>query len=182
MAETAKLALRLFLFSVIAAVALAVTNEITKGPIKEQAAAKANAAREMVFETADSFEQLSEGGIEGYSEIDAVYSALEQGEMIGYVFELSPRGYKGDIEMTLGISVDGQVTRLTVMSQSETAGLGSKVAEEPFLSQFPGIEAQADALNASVDTITGATVSSRAVLTGVSQAMEYYQTNLKQGG
>ena len=71
---------------------------------------------------------------------------------------------------------------LTVMSQSETAGLGSKVAEEPFLSQFPGIEAQADALNASVDTITGATVSSRAVLTGVSQAMEYYQTNLKQGG
>ncbi|MDL2206867.1 RnfABCDGE type electron transport complex subunit G [Eubacteriales bacterium OttesenSCG-928-N13] len=173
MRETLKLSLRLFLFALVAALALAATNEITKDPIARQAVKKANAARDAVMPVYDRFDEMELVDAESYPDIEAVHSVVKDEQIIGYTFQISSTGYKGPIVMTLGISSEGAVSALSINSQSETAGLGSKVADEEFLSQFPGKPVDTGALASDVDTISGATVSSKAVLSGVDQAFRY---------
>lgn len=178
MAETLKMGLRLLIFTLMAGLLLGLTNEVTKGPIAEQAAATANAARQQVISQADEFVQMQMVPGENWPDLEAVYAARKGGETVGYTFLVAPHGYKADIEMTLGVTAGGAVTELTINSLSETAGLGSKVADAPFLSQFEGIAADSSTVTADVDTITGATVSSKAVLSGVTQAFCYLKEQL----
>lgn len=173
MDDTLKLALRLMIFTLIAGLALALTNEVTKGPIRSQAEAKAILARKEVLPAADAFEAYEGWDIEKYPDIDEVYIAKSGGETVGYTFLLSPRGYKADITMTLGISSDGSINALYINSQSETAGLGNLVAKAPFLSQFSGIAADPDTIDGDIDAISGATVSSKAVIRSVSTASAF---------
>lgn len=173
MRETMRLAFRLFLFALIASMALAATNEITKGPIAEQAKNTANAAREDVLPGADEYEEMAIEHAEQYPDIDQVCQVVRGGEVTGYTLQVTVRGYKGPIVMTVAVNRSGSVNALTINSQGETAGLGSEVAGQAFLSQFPGVAASPDTISSDVDAITGATVSSRAVLSGMEQALRY---------
>lgn len=178
MQSTLKLALRLMLFALISGLALALTNALTKEPIRQQEELIANEARAAVFPDADEFVKLEAEIPETYADVDEVYIAMREGETVGYAISLSPYGYKGDIVMTLGVRADGTISELYVNSQSETAGLGSRVAGEPFLSQFEGISASPDAVSSGVDAITGATVSSKAVVSAVQRAVTYAEDEL----
>lgn len=173
MRETIRLSVRLLLFALIAALALAATNEITKGPIAEQAKNKANAAREQVLPGADSYDPMELVDSDQYPGIDALHRVLKDGQTTGYTFLVSSSGYKGLIVMTLAVNQSGSINSLVINSQSETAGLGSKVAEQDFLSQFAGKAADPDQIASNVDAISGATVSSKAVISGVEQALRY---------
>ena len=89
-------------------------------------------------------------------------------------------GSQGNIEMMVGVDADGVVTGVSIVSNSETSGIGSKVMNNeplangtPVLDQFIGKSA-ADgtlAVGTNVDAISGATVSSRGVTTGVNAAL-----------
>lgn len=178
MGETLKLSIRLFLFTLIAALALAVTNEITKGPIAVQAEVKANAARAKSLPGADDYVHQDIKNPGNYSGIQEVHAVINGGKTVGYTLTIKVNGYKGPIVMTLAVNMSGSVNALVINSQTETAGLGNKIAGEPFLSQFAGVAASPDTISDEVDTISGATVSSRAVKTGVEHALEYVQNEL----
>ncbi len=173
MGDTLKLSLRLLTFALVAAVLLAATNEITKGPIREQAARQANLSRALALPGADEFEPMEMENADQYPALEAVHRVKKGGQEVGYTFLCDVQGYKGPIVLTLAVNASGSINALTINSQSETAGLGNKVADEPFLGQFPGLAADPDVVADRVDAISGATVSSKAVLSGVEQALRY---------
>ena len=138
MRDVTKLGLRLFIFTLIAALALAVTNEITSGPIAQQELAAGQAAQRAVLPEAEIFETQEIQTAPEYDQITELYVGKTGDEVVGYVMTASPQGYGGPIPITLGIGADGSIHGVSVGDLQETAGLGSKVGEEPFTSQFPG--------------------------------------------
>lgn len=91
------------------------------------------------------------------------------GERMGIAFVTTPPGFQGDITLAVGLDVEGrQLVGVQVLAHTETAGLGSRVADPEYLQQFTGKRVSDDfTLSKDVDGISGATVSSAAVANGV---------------
>lgn len=155
----------LCIIALIAGFALAATNMVTAGPIEEQSIKATLAARTAVFPEADDFSEVVTGGDTG---IDSIYAATLNGETIGYVLQNTVSGYGGPIEIIMGVDLQGVITGLSVGGSdfSETAGVGTQVKGVDFTSQFVGL-AEMPTLNGNVDTISGATISSTAVIKGI---------------
>ena len=112
--------------------------------------------------------------------LDSVYEVLVGGENAGYAIKVVASGSQGSIEMMVGVDGEGAVTGVSIVSHSETSGIGTKVMGNEatasgvgVLDQFQGKSA-ADgtlAVGSNVDAITGATVSTRGVTTGVNAAL-----------
>jgi Na+-translocating ferredoxin:NAD+ oxidoreductase subunit G len=161
----------LFLVSLVAALALAGTNEMTKDAIAQRALEAADAARRAVLDNADTFEQLQVPNDIG---VDNSYRGLKGGQAVGYVAQSTVKGYGGEIEIVVGMDLSGTLTGITVggPSFSETAGLGDRAKEPAFTGQFKGLTLPAK-LADNVDAISGATITSSAVVLGVNQAGTY---------
>lgn len=162
-------ALSLFLVCLCAAAALALTNAVTKSAIAKQDQKKLNETMVKIIET-DSYKAttLSHNGVD-YT----YYTALsEQNETMGYIFLTAATGYNGDVSVMVGINPDGTVKVVEILDASgETPSLGQRVSESSFLEQFSNKTAPFDT---QVDTISGATYSSRAVVYAVNTACELY--------
>ncbi len=176
MRDTVKLAVRLMAFAMVAALLLAVVNAFTAGRIERNTREKINAARrevigDYVFEEADA-------DISGAKYITGVYRAKDGEECAGYVYELESRGYGGTIYLCLGIDSSGAVTGVKVSSHVETKGLGTE-AEGKFMADFNGMNASAGAA-LQVDGISGATISSNAVINAVDEALAHYDKYFAQ--
>ena len=109
-----------------------------------------------------------------------IYEVQVNGEAGGYAVTVSASGSQGTIEMMVGVDTEGTVTGVSIISHSETSGIGTKVmGNEPtasgvgVLDQFVGKSAADGTLSVgtNVDAITGATVSTRGVTTGVNAAL-----------
>ena len=178
MGDIFKLALRLFVFALVAAVALAMTNEVTKGPIEAQKLAAKMEALNTVLPGCEYAQIEYEGLAEG-STLDEIFEAKDaSGATVGYALTAAPQGYGGPIPITVGISTEGHITQTFVGALQETAGLGTKVGEADFKDQFIAIAADPDTLNDDVDTIGGATVSSSAFVNAVSEILTYSKNTL----
>ena len=173
MRDVMKLGLRLFLFTLIAALALAGTNAITSGPIAQQELAASQGAQRAVLPAAEIFEEQEIQAASEYDQITALYAGKAGDAVVGYVMTAAPQGYGGPIPITLGIGADGAIHGVSVGDLQETAGLGMKVGEEPFKSQFPGLAADPEEIDSKVQTISGATVSSRPFIAAVRQMVAY---------
>ena len=112
--------------------------------------------------------------------LDSVYGVQTGGQAAGYAIKVVASGSQGSIEMMVGVDGEGVVTGVSIVKNSETKGIGSKVMENQntnagvgVLSQFEGKSAADGTLTvgANVDAITGATVSTRGVTTGVNAAL-----------
>ena len=174
MRDIGKLALRLFLFAFVAAAALGITNEVTKGPIEQQKIAAKQEALGTVFPGC-TFEQID---FSGFDTSDTVLEELfiakdESGETVGYALTASPQGYGGPIPLTVGVSVEGYITYIYVGALQETAGLGTRVGEPDFMNQFVGVAADPNTIESDVSLISGATISSSAALGAIKQMLEY---------
>ena len=178
MREIVHLALRLLAFCLAAGVLLAATNALTKEPIAYQAELTAQSARKQVLTEASSFTKISDGGDPDYPHLTAVYEGVDKDGVVGYTFSLAPMGFKAVIEMTLGVNRDGAITALSVDSQSETAGLGTKITTDSYLRQYQGAAADSATLTEQIDGITGATVTSKAVVSAVGEAVSYAEREL----
>ena len=131
--------------------------------------------------------------LEPYSGEDANIRSVHKAEN-GYVIETVTYGYAGEITMVVGVSSDGKVTGLVALEAHETPGLGNEIlTDHVFLSQFlnksgsftigtsgadafSGATAEAETgagEEITVDGITGATVSSKAVARCVTSAVAY---------
>lgn len=102
--------------------------------------------------------------------ISAGYSS--DNELVGYCVEVQTPGFGGVITMTVGVNLNGQVTGVAVTDHKETLDMGTRALESKFLDQFIGKSGTVRLSGANaVDAVSGATVTSKAVLTGVNQAL-----------
>lgn len=145
----------------VISLALAFTNLITAPIIAKAEAEAAEQARMEVLPQADHFTLVETEDLP-----DTVTEVYKADNGAGYVFMLSVKGYGGKMALICGIDSDGKITGCRTLSHAETAGLGSKTAEEGFYSRFDGKDASLE----GVDTITGATISSKAYIGGIEAA------------
>ena len=110
--------------------------------------------------------------VEPYAGEDANIRSVHKGEN-GFVIETVTRGYADDITMYVGVSNEGKVTGLVVYEMYETYGLGAQaLTDVEFLAQFLNTTGEA-AVGESVDALTGATVTSKAVTRSINSAVAY---------
>ena len=153
---------------VIVGGALATVNQLTAGAIEQHAIEEANAARYASFPGADSFEEVT---LNADSGIDYCYAAMVNGEVAGYVVQVTVSGFGGPMELTVGMDLEQKLTGINVGGSdfSETPGLGAKAKDSKFTGQFAGLTIPTQ-LGSGVDAITGATITSGAVSGGVNKA------------
>ena len=167
-----RLALTLFLITAVVAAALAGVNSITAPIIAAQNAAKTQKAIEAVLpggfdEELTAFD--NQGGL-----VSKVYKGQS-----GYALEVLPSGFDNTITMMVGVDFEGKVLGISVVSHTETAGLGAVAAAttsagEAFRAQFVGQSGSVGVTKdgGQIDSITGATITSRAVCVGVNAALD----------
>jgi Na+-translocating ferredoxin:NAD+ oxidoreductase subunit G len=163
MKEMARYGLILAVICVVAAGLLAAVNSLTGPKILAAALAEEQTGLKEVMPLAVKFTEVK-------SKTDnkvLYYNAFDnQGKLIGFVFKAGGKGYSSVIETLVGMFLDGKISAIKVMSLNETPGLGMRVAEKGFTVQF---SSQDSADLSSVEAITGATISSRAVMNSVMQ-------------
>ncbi len=174
----------LFLICLVVAFLLAGTNELTKEPIAQFQEQKADEAKLQVCPYAVNFDGQEETDVpvELYRGFD------ESGNLVGYAIPSSHKGYGGEIEIMVGISIDGEITGVNILSINETPGLGMNATKENFRNQFlgevpdGGFSAKSeDASKRKIDALTGATITSEAVSQAVNKAIDVYRS-LEGGG
>lgn len=164
--KTIKMGMVLAVFCVISSGLLAYVYIYTKPTIAVQ--------ESVIFE--NSLREVLPGALTFHTvtaESGVLYMGMNEEQGIGYAVEVVPRGYGGEIKILVGISLKGKICGIKVLSQNETAGLGTNVVKPDFLKQFLE-KSLADPLEAKKDikAITGATISSRAVCRGVREALQ----------
>ena len=150
--------------------ALAATNGMTAPIIEAATLAAQEAARTELLPDAQSFEKVE--GID-VANVSDVYRTTND---VGVVITSSAKGYGGDVVVMTAITPDGNIKQIKVTEQSETKGIGSNVVSTPsYWERYEGASAgQALVLNQDIDAYSGATISSKAVLSAVNSAIEAY--------
>lgn len=121
---------------------------------------------------ADEMQPVATDGGEIY-----VYTARMGGEAVGYAVESFAAGFSGTIRIMVGFEADGSIRNIQVLEQTETPGLGAKLAEEgnpvqaSFIGRIPAeMKMSVRKDGGDVDAITASTISSRAYVQAVSRA------------
>lgn len=158
----------LVLICLVVTFALDRTYTVTEPIIKMAAEKEAEKARDLVLPESGGFEMMGSSDNEVGSSIkletnvDNVYKSKNGS---GFVITTTDKGYGGKISVMTGFSEEGVIKAVILLEQKETPGLGTKVGEETFVSQFVGAENVA-----AIDTISGATISSNAMIRAVDSA------------
>jgi len=176
-----RLGLPVLVVCMVAAAGLAVTWSFTADKIEAQAREAERASLAAVLPDAADFEPVEDEATlakaraaAGDVGVDRVFRALDSaGQPTGVGILVASRGYGGPIRMAVGVDRNGKVVGVKIVSYAETPGLGTKVVDDPsFLPRFSGLSTVDEAKK--IDTITGATKSSRGVRKGVEAALAAY--------
>ena len=169
-----RLSITLLLITAAIAGALAGVNAITEDRIAAINAEKTQKAISQVltFEGEAVLLENTPASVNGVT-VTAVYETSA-----GYAVQVEPAGFGGGINMMVGVDFEGKVLGISVVSHTETAGLGAVAAAKTeagnnFRGQFVGVDAECLVTKdgGDIDAITGATITSRAVCVGVSAAV-----------
>lgn len=161
-----------------ASLVLSVTYKFTHNRIEAQAINEEKAALDGVYPQASDFgeEKLGE---------ETYYVAKKDNKVIGYIIRAKTKGYSSTITMLVGFDLGGEIKGIKILSQEETPGLGAKINEvrfgedKPwFLQQFEGKKAQ-DLDLKNIQAITGATISSSAVIDGARDSVKDFLSKIK---
>lgn len=186
MRDYIRLAGILFLVCAVAAAALGFTNSATYDKIQEQQIIASAEAKKAVLPDADTFEKLDDSTFSTiksdakYNFISDISVAKAGGNVVGYAVEVAPKGYGGAVNVVVGITADGTIKGIKVGNNTETPGLGKKAATPKFQDQFSGktwgnpisVIKNGTPKDNEIAALSGATITSRAVTTGVNQALE----------
>ncbi|MBP3457586.1 MAG: RnfABCDGE type electron transport complex subunit G [Lachnospiraceae bacterium] len=184
----------LFAITLVSGCLLGLVYQVTKEPIAQaQESAKEEAYKE-VFPDAAAFARvgwttgtvppsMESAEYEYKTTIDEVMAAQgADGSVLGYVITVTNHeGYGGDIQFSVGIQNDGTINGISILSISETAGLGMK-ADPVLKEQFPGRNVEkfsytktGAASDDQIDAISGATITTNAVVDGINAALNHFQ-------
>lgn len=144
---------------------LAVVNAVTEPRIEIEKKKEVSLALKEVMPNSAGFKEvLKDGTILYYKTYDGT------GHLNGFAIKSEAKGYSSTIEVMAGFGLDLKIINIRILSQNETPGLGARITEPKFAGQFNGKDL---ASLSKVDTITGATISSSAVIKAVeSKIME----------
>ncbi|MCM8765234.1 MAG: RnfABCDGE type electron transport complex subunit G [Candidatus Omnitrophica bacterium] len=164
-----RLGIKLMSVCFIASSILTFTYKITNPRIISQKDKEEKEALKFIYAEAEEFKKE-----------DNHYLAYKNKNHIGYILKTSAQGYSGLIEMLVGFNKEGIIQGIIILEHRETPGLGAKISEvrygekKPwFLEQFK--DKKASNLNFStINAITGATISTRAVLEAVRNCVEEF--------
>lgn len=120
-----------------------------------------------------------------------IWRARRNGEPVAAVItSLAPDGYSGQIRLLVAISIEGTLLGVRVASHSETPGIGDAIdaRKSPWIRIFTGHSLTGPPENrwrlrkdgGDFDAISGATISSRAVVAATRRAMQYFDLHRKQ--
>lgn len=178
--QSARFGLVLGIICLTATLVLAVTYEVTKPKIEEQARLENDAALRSLFPEASAFNLKSVDGIE-------YFEAMKGPNPAGYCVKVTGAGYGGFIRIIVGVDRSGIIKGVKILEHQETPGLGSKINEvnpgekDPwFLKQFAGKPAKTIAVGKDIDAITGATISSSAVTDAIRDTVTGFLTKVKR--
>ena len=153
---------RLLVICLVVAAVVSLVNEVTKARYAEIQKEEQQKAMASIFgSTSVTVTGLGDG-----------FYAVRQGEeLLGYCVQVVTAGFGGDMTL-VGVQI---------LSHSETPGLGARVSDASYLGQYAG-KSGTLTLGENVDAISGATISSRAVLAGVKEAQEILKSHIEPGG
>lgn len=159
---------------------LASVHAVTTPLIAANERARLKRLLQLAMPEADAYQVVRRGGID-------FYVGTRAGEVIAAVVPGEAMGYSGEpIKILALVSPGGEIREIVVARHRETPGIGDRIGEPLFLAQFQGVfedlvtvrhkgeRELEDILVARVDVITGATISCRAVVRGVAQAVHVF--------
>ena len=167
----------LFAIGLVCSALLAGVYAVTAEPIAAAAAAKTNAA------IAKGVPEFDGTPVEATVEANGVeytyYSVSKGGQVTAYAIKASATGFGGPVSLMVGVTADGVVYNTSVLSQSETPGLGAKCTDPAFAGQFKGFNPSEKKLavkkdGGDVDAITASTITSRAYIAAIQNALSAF--------
>lgn len=168
----------------VCALLLAVVYTVTSGPIARTEMEKVNGAIAAVvpeFDNTPSAEVIHIGE-------SAVYPATKEGAVTGYAVRVKSSGFGGPLQMMVGFTPDGTIYNTSVISHSETPGLGAKITDGSIRTrtQVKGRNPATGNIavtkdGGDIDAITASTITSRAFLKGIDMAYEVFR-QVSSGG
>ena len=199
-----KPAIILTAITLIAGVALSAVYGLTKDSIEAQNAAKERAAYVAVCPGAETFETtdaitaaIEELGEDSYGTDfgrvnikDAAIGKDASGNIVGYVIKVTTHdGFDGDITLSLGLNAEGQTNGIAFTELNETAGMGMRADEPEFRDQFGGRSVSRFTLNKAggstaedeINSVSGASITSGAVVNAVNAGLDFYENVMKGG-
>lgn len=170
-----KLSLVLFIITALSGLILSYVYSITQPRIIENLIKKEEASIKIIMPDVEKFDKESDYYV--------IYNT--KNILIGYIFKTEAKGYGGLVKCNVGINMTGKITGIVVTHQKETPGLGTKIVEVKkgemeayYLKQFKNKQQNEINLD-SIETITSATISSKAVIECVKFAFQKF-ANLKK--
>lgn len=158
---------KLVIISACVALIIGVVNHFTSDKIETNRMAKFMNAVNVIFPDSDAVNRVD---ITVAPPVDTVYKVSQAGESLGYCMKVLPKGFNGEIELIVGTDLSGTVLGVRIIAHSETSGIGSRVNNESYLSGYKNKTGQLR-LNSDISNVAGATVSSKAILSGVNAVL-----------
>lgn len=168
--------LTLTILSAVVGLTLSIANQITAPIIAASEHERLMATLERLMPEADEYKIVKDNGTD-------IYFGVKNREVFAAAVPGEGRGFYGEpVEILTIVNTDGQINEVIVLRHKETPGLGDRILAPMFLAQFEGMTKRLAAdeqefeelLIEEIDIITGATVSSEAVVAGVAQAIDIY--------
>ena len=181
-----KVAGTLTVIALVVAALLGVVNNVTKDKIAEQDAENTRIAMSAVAPEGSEFgdkmdisDAVAAAASAQGGKIVEMYPMTNGGADAGYVVKVSASGSQGTITMMVGVDANKAITGISVISHSETSGIGTKVvgnepnaAGEPVLDQFIGMSGSGSlVVGKNVIAVSGATVSTTGITMGANAAL-----------
>lgn len=107
------------------------------------------------------------------------YLIRNNSAVLGTAFEVTAAGYGGPVSIMVGVAGAKDLSGIAIISHGETPGLGANITRESFLSQFSGLDPdtttwQLKKKGGDIDQVSGATISSTAVVNAVHEGLTFY--------
>lgn len=147
---------------------LGTVNNLTLPTIMANREARAWATYSSLIPEASDFVALE-------CDVPGVTACMEAADGKGFAITAQAKGYSSQVPMAVAFDDEGVITNVIGMDNTETPGLGTKVKDAAFTDQFIGRAAEPMTLD-DIDAITGATISSKAALAALNEAIEAYRT------
>ena len=172
--------------TLVAGLALGVVQDITAGPIATQAEKSKEEAYKAVFEDASSFSEYS---LDDTNQAEDLVAYLNDNGFTAQTIDeimvaedastvTDSEGYGGDIQFAMGVQNDGTLNGISILSISETAGLGMKATTDSFKDQFKNKNVEkftytktGSTSDDQIDAISGATITTNAMTNGVNAGL-----------
>jgi electron transport complex protein RnfG len=171
----------LVVVTLVASFFLGLVFTITEGPIAEQKAkAETEAIANLIAGTTQTENVMKGEPIDSEVSITKITKCLNNdGQVLGHVLSVAPKGYSGAIDIMVGIT-GGVVQGVEIISHSETPGLGANADTPAFTGQYTGKTGSFNVIKIGpageneIQAIASATITSQAVTDGVNAALTFY--------